>query len=280
MAVIHMAGMTLHAGPLKAAGIAVVFEGQCVASNAPVYEYSMLRMGEGSFSLTLTNGKRVAGLSGHLVARYEYATPPSHKALATIEDLSRSYVKSKTYLAPRIAQMKEQLRKAEFEASIAGDKKPPAILVAEMTVKGKTYQNVRVSSLKDGRFQFLHDEGGFSLPALSLSRSLLTKMAQSTPEIADTHDFRTLLDTYVPSVTISGKSVTGVRIVKREGEKLFVETDDGPYTMEESALSVLDLEKLESAAKRYANLSRKFRAAQGRQVKDQDDYFIQAEQEQ
>ena len=236
---------------------------------------------EGVSSLTLLDGKKVAGLAGHLVARYDYRTPPSQNALATIEALSRKYLKTETHLAPRIARMKEELSKVEFEADIAGAPatKPTAILVVEMTVKGKTYKNVRASSMRDGKFQFIHDEGAFSLPALPLPQSFLIKVAQSSPDIAGTYDFQNLMTTYVTSVSISGKSVKGARILKKEGEKLIVETDNGLHTIEESALTPSDLVKLESAGKRLANLSRKFTAAQERQVKAQDEYFAQVEQE-
>ncbi len=265
----------------QAQGLVVVDDGSTNRSYAPAYEYTSLRLGDGSFGLTLVGGKKVAGLARHIVANYEYSTRPSVAAVTAMESLTRDHVKTAPYLSPRIVRMKEELRKMEFEAVIAGQsiRKPAAILAAEMTVKGRTFRNIRATTFQDGKLRFTHDEGAFALAAEELSESFLSKVAKSSPDIAETEDFKKLMATYVSPVTIGGKSHTGARIVGREGKKLTIETGQGIQTVETSAIDPADLAKLESAHQRLAKLSGEFKEAQAREARDLAEYVAKLERE-
>lgn len=265
----------------QAQGLVVVADGSTNRSYAPAYEYTSLRLGDGSFGLTLVGGSKVAGLERHIVANYEYGTRSCVAAVAAMEALTRDYVKTATYLAPRIVRMKEELRKKELEASIAGQsiRKPAAIFAAEMTVKGRTLRNIRATALQDGKLRFTHDEGAFALAAEELSEAFLYKVGKSSPDIAETEDFRNLMATFVSSVTIGGESHTGARIDVRIGEMLSIETGQGLRTVESSAIDPADLAKLESAHQRLAKLSGEFKAAQEREAENLAEYVARLERE-
>ena len=269
------------AAPLQAQGLVVVSDGSTNPAYAPAYEYTSLRFGDGSFGLTLVGGKRVAGLERHLVANYEYGTRPSVGAVAGMEALTRDHVKTVPYLAPRIVRMKEELRKMELEAGIAGQslRKTSAILAPEMTLKSRTLRNIRATALQDGKIRFTHDEGAFALAAEELSESFLSKVGGSSPDIAATEDFRKLMATFVNRVTISSKSHTGARIVGREGGKLTIETRQGLQTVDLSAINAADLAKLESAHQRLAKLSGEFKAAQEREARNLAEYVASLQRE-
>lgn len=269
------------ASPFQALGLVVVSDGSTNRSYAPAYEYTSLRFADGSFGLTLVGGKKVAGLERHIVANYEYGTTTSVAAVAAMEALARDHVKTAPYLSPRIVRMKEELRKRELEAGIAGQsiRKPAAILAAEMTVKGRILRNIRATALQDGKLRFTHDEGAFAFAAEELSESFLSKVAKSSPDIAATEDFRNLMATYVNPVTIEGESHTGARIVGREGEKLTIETGQGLQTVEPSAIDPADLAKLESAQQRLAKLSGEFKAAQEREARNLAEYVARLQRE-
>jgi hypothetical protein len=264
----------VRANPFEAQGIVVVDDGSTNRSYAPAYEYTSLRFGDGSFGLTLVGGKKVAGLERHIVANYEYATPTSVAAVAAMEALSRDYVKTAPHLAPRIGRMKEELRKKELEAAIAGQtiRKPAAVFAAEMTVKGRTFRNIRATALQDGKLRFTHDEGAFALDAEELSEAFLSKAGRSSPEIAATEDFRNLMATFVSPVTIGGVRHTGARIDGRMGEMLTIETGQGFRSVEASAIDPEDLAKLEAAHGRLVKLSGGFKAAREKEAKALAEY--------
>ncbi len=266
---------------LQAQGLLVVSDGSTNRSYAPAYEYTSLNFGDGSFGVTLVSGKKVAGLARHIVANYEYSTRTSVAAVTAMEVLTRDHVKTAPYLSPRIVRMKEELRKMEFDAGIAGQsiRKPSAILAAEMTVKGRTLTNIRATALKNGMLRFIHDEGAFALAAEKISESFLSKVAKSSPEIAATEDFRNLMATYVNPVSIGAESYTGARIVARDGEKLTIETGQGFQTFQTSAIHPADLAKLESAEQRLAKLLAEFKEAQEKEARDLAEYVARLERE-
>ncbi len=280
-AMMRVATPDARATPFQAQGLVVVSDGSTNLSDAPAYEYTSLRLGDGSFGLTLVGGRKVAGLERHLVAHYEYGTRSSVAAVAAMEALTRDHVKTATYLAPRIARMKEELRKKELEAGIAGQSlsKPSAILAAEMTVKGRILRNIRATALQDGKLRFTHDEGAFALAAEELSESFLSQVGGSSPDIAATEDYRNLMATFVNPATIGGESHTGARIIGREGGKLTIETGQGSRTVEASAIDPADLAKLEAAYQRLAKLSGEFKAAQEREARELADYVALLERE-
>lgn len=266
---------------VQAQGLVVVSDGSTNKSYAPAYEYTSLRLADGSFGLKLVDGKKVAGLERHLVAHYGYDTRPSVGAVAAMESLVRDHVKTAPYLAPRIVRMKEDLREREHEAGIAGQSlsKPSAIFAAEMTVKGRTLKNIRATSLQNGKIRFMHDEGAFALAAVELSESFLSKVSKSLPDIATTKDFKDLMATFVSPVTVDGESQTGVRIIGREGKKLTLETRQGRRIVESSTIDSADLVKLEDAHQRLAKLSGEFRAAQAREARNLVEYVARLQKE-
>lgn len=275
------AAMNARADLFQAQGLVVVSDGSTNLSYAPAYEYTSLRLGDGSFGLTLVGGKKVAGLAQHIVANYDYNTRPCVGAATTMETLARNFVKAEPYLSPRIAQMKEELRRMELDAAIEGQsiRKPSAVFASEMTVKGRTFRNIRATTLKDGKLRFTHDEGVFVLAAEELSESFLSKVAKSSPEIAATENFRDLLATYVSPVRINGESHTGVRIVGSEEGKLIIETGKGLRTVETSAIDPEDLAKLETAQQRLVKLSGDFREAQRKEARNLEDYVARLKDE-
>jgi hypothetical protein len=269
------------AAPPRVLGIAVVSDGSTNRSYAPAYEYTSLQFGQGSFGLTLPGGKKVAGLERHIVANYEYGTPPSVGAVAAMEALTRDHVKTAPYLSPRIVRMKEELRKMELEAAIAGEsvRKPAAVFAAEMTVKGRILRNIRATALREGKLRFMHDEGVFTLPAEELSEAFLSKVGKSSPDIAATEDFRNLMGTFVNAVTIGGERHTGARIDEKMGQVLTIETGQGLRTVEVSAIDPADLAKLEAAYQRLVKLSGEFKAAREREAKKLAEYVARLERE-
>ena len=265
----------------QAQGLLVVNDGSTNLSYSPAYEYTSLRFGDGSFGLTLIGGKKVAGLARHIVANYEYSVRPSVATVTAMEILTRDHVKTAPYLSPRIVRMKEELRQMEFEAGIAGQsiRKPSAILAAEMTVKGRTFRNIRATVLQYGKLRFTHDEGAFALAAEELSEVFLSKVAKSSPDIAATEDFKNLMATYVSRVTIGGESYTGARIVGKDAGKLTIETGQGLQAVETSAIDPADLAKLELAQQRFVKLSGDFKEAQEREARNLLEYVAKLERE-
>ncbi len=262
-------------------GLVVVDDGSTNRSYAAAYEYTSLRFGDGSFGLTLAGGKKVAGLERHIVANFEYSTPTSVAAVAAMEALTRDHVKTVPYLSPRIERMKEELRKKELEAGIAGQSitKPAAIFAAEMTVKSRTFRNIRASSLQFGKLRFTHDEGAFALDAEELSEAFLSKAGKTSPDIAASEDFRKLMATFVDQVKIGGETHTGVRIDGRMGEMLSIESRQGLRAVEASSLDPADLAKLESAHERLVKLSGEFKAAQENEARNLAEYVARLQSE-
>jgi len=195
--------------------------------------------------------------------------------------LSRDHVKTAPYLTPRIERMKEELRKRELEAGIAGQSitKPAAVFAAEMAVKGRTFRNIRASSLQFGKLRFTHDEGAFALAAEELSEAFLSKAGKCSPDIAASEDFRKLMETFVDRVKIGGETHTGARIDGRMGEMLTIESVQGLRTVEASAIDPADLAKLESAHQRLAKLSGEFKAAQEKEAKNLAKYVARLQGE-
>lgn len=270
-----------YATPFQAQGLVVVSDGSTNQSYAPVYEYTSLRFGGGSFGLTLVGGKKVAGLKGHVVAHFEYGSRPSVSAVAAMEALTRDHTKTVPYLAPRILWMKEVVRQMEFEAGIASQplRRPSTILAAEMTFKGQTLRNIRATALQDGKLRFMHDEGAFALAAGELSESFLAKVGRSSPDIAASKDFRDLMATFINPVTIVGESHSGARIIGREGKKLTIETRQGLRFVDSSAIDPADLVKLEAAHQRFAKLLSEFKAEQEREAENLAEYVVHFERE-
>ncbi|MFM2199070.1 MAG: hypothetical protein RLZZ505_2502 [Verrucomicrobiota bacterium] len=250
--------------PYVGIGIAVVNDGSTNRSYSSVHEYRSIRLADGSYGLMRTDGTKIAGLAAHIVARYEFANPPSKSNLAAMEAMARAYVKSRPILAPHIKAMKEDLRKIEFEADIAGGKpmKRPPIVVPEMKFGERIYRNIRVTSLLAGRLRFMHDEGTFSLPAATLTESFLIKVGMASPVIAASQDYQDLMATFVGPLEIADRTLTGVRMDWNDGGNASLTSDQGTLDVAISAISGTDLAMLEAAGERLCELTRSYRLAE------------------
>jgi len=167
------------------------------------------------------------------------------------------YVKARPLLAAHIKAMKEDLKKMEFEADIAGGRpmERPAVVVPEMKFGERTYRNVRATSLQGGRLSFMHDEGAFSLPAATISESFLRKVGMVSPVIASSDDFRDLMATFVGPLKIADRTLTGVRIDRVEGVNASLSSDQGALDVAISEISATDFALLEAAGERLEELT-------------------------
>jgi hypothetical protein len=252
--------------PYFGVGIAVIDDGSTNRSYAAVHEYRSIRLADGSYGLTRTDGTKIAGLATHLVAYCEYANPPSKSNLAAMEGMAKMYVKARPLLAAHIKAMKEDLRKMESEADIAGGRpmERPAVVLPEMKFGERTYRNVRATSLQGGRLSFMHDEGALSLPAATISESFLRKVGMVSPVIASSDDFRDLIATFVGPLKIADRTLTGVRIDRVEGVNASLSSDQGVLDIAISEISATDFALLEAAGERMEELTQAYRLAKAK----------------
>ncbi len=276
-------GRVTAAPEVKAIGLAVIFDGSTVRSNAACHEYTALKLASGTYGLSLPNGTKKSGLGQHLVDRIDYRTVDSKALLARMERVAKEYTKAAPILAPRIEKLKvvveEETAAAEQRRQRAEDiaRAVPPATVPSVKLGDKTYKNVRPSSLRNGKLGLMHDEGVFTVPASALSYTFLVQLAKRCPEMAETEEFKALRATFVPAAKIGGKALTGVRLITKEDQRLVLATDSGLETVDRLAVDIMTMAELDSAALRRAALEEKFKGGLAADDAAQAEYYAAVE---
>lgn len=262
-----------------AIGLAVLNDGKRVEAASAVYEYTALRFNEGTYQITLADGRKWAGLSTQIRKRIDYREPPRQKALQDMEACSKNYPKSAGILAPRIENMRKELENMAIDARMAAvpAKKESSVMIDKLNHKGREYTNIKVTSLQGGKLGFTHDAGNFSVPAIVLNQALLQEIKRTAPEIARKIDFENLASSFIEKLDIQGRTLTGVRLVSKDEKLWTIQSNSGNQKVAPEALSETARKELQSSFQKTQRLIQRFDAAAKEEEAIEAAHIAQAE---
>lgn len=260
-------------------GLAIVNDGKRVEAASVAYEYTALRFDSGTYQITLADGRKWAGLSAQVRKRIDYREPPRQKALQEMEDCSKKYPTSAAILAPRIENMRKELENMELDARMAASpaKKGTSVMLGKLDYKGREYTNIKATSLQGGKLGFTHDAGSFSVPAIVLNHALLQQIKRTSPEIAGKIDFENLAATFTETLDVDGRTLTGVRLVSKDGDLWTVQSNSGHQKVKSAGLTEQARKDLEARFQKTQRLIQRFEAAARQEEAVEAAHIAQAE---
>lgn len=228
-----------------ARGVIVINDGKRTREFSRIAECRKVETFGRTYRAEMTNGEVSSGLIGHVLYWIDYSDRDAAKMLRKLG-----------------AEFPQWSQFAESKArELGGDDPPPegggpsggsgTNVLDRLELDGTVYTGVKPTSMKDGMIGLIHDGGALRLPADLLSHQSLQRLSRVGPGLRTSPGFGDLMGSFEPTVLAGGKVLSGVRLNRRDGDQVFLTSDEGDFRVGVDEMSADMLDRVTQAGERY-----------------------------
>jgi hypothetical protein len=227
-------------GPI---GLIVVNDGSKTREFSTVSECVTFENFGRTYRAQMTNGRTLSGLAGHVIYWIDYRSAGASEQL---RKFGQEFAKHAAFAEAKA----EQLERDNPPPPPGGGGSRTDVL-DRLEAAGRVYTKVRPTKLRDRMIGFTHNAGGLNLPADLFSHESLQRLSRIGPDLIASPGFLDLLKSFEPTVLAGGKVLSGVRLDRKEGDRVYLVSDEGEFRIREDEISSEMLDRVTAAKGRY-----------------------------
>lgn len=238
-------------GPI---GLIVVNDGSKTREFSTVSECVTFENFGRTYRAQMTNGRTLSGLAGHVIYWIDYRSAGASEQL---RKFGQEFAKHAAFAEAKA----EQLERDNPPPPPGGGGSRTDVL-DRLELVGRVYTKVKPTKLRDRMIGFIHDSGGLTLPADVFNHQNLQSLSRIGPDLIASPGFLDLLNSFEPTVLAGGKVLSGVRLIRKEGDRVYLLSDEGEFRVGEDEISAEMLERVTIARERYEDWQQAIRDRQ------------------
>lgn len=235
---------------LRGPGLYVVDDGMHPDGFKEAYEFvSFTVFQQTTFKASLTNGTEHSGPFSQIVLQLTYNERDTAMLIDKMEKAIKLSEAAAAILKPRLQQLKEVATRPMTAAILPPQDTPKGMV---LSVDGKTYSNIKPSSLSNGVLRFLHSDGGLSIVARDAPLKGLRLCERLNGSLSTNADFKQLVATFLPVLVVGDATYHGVKLESESETELHLRSDEGNVSVHRAQFFKADLDQLAAASEREA----------------------------
>lgn len=242
-----------------AKGLIVINDGSTSVKFSTVGEWREFESFGQTYRAEMTDGRVLSGPKGVVLLWIDYK---SRDAVQKLKQLGAAIPEWSDFAE---AKSQELARPAPRPTPIGGGSSNTPVL-DRLELNGTVYTGVKPTSISDGMIGLVHDKGALRLPADLLSHRSLERLGRIGPELRGSREYADLVGSFEPTVFAGGKMMSGVRLSRRDGDRVTLLTDEGEVTMNEDEFRDEMMKRVTEAGRRYEAWKRKLEEEENRRL--------------